>query len=253
MLALTDHDVDIVYGGVTFSSVVGIDASNIEGSAALDVDNLEVSGFLNAVGISESAVAAGLWDFAAVQVSRVNWRDLSMGEDKLKSGWLGQVSLGRNNFTNEVRGLTQKLQQTIGESYSPSCKANLFDSRCKVVATEGVWKFSSVTVAVVSDPARTFEGGGLTQTTDFFTAGRVLWDRRGQRRARQGDQVFHDGWHCDAAGADAPTRSQSVMSAPSTQAARSAGNSTASASSRTAKNHRGFPFLPGDDVTLRGY
>src|SRR5262249_8202327 len=38
----------------------------------------------------------------------------------------------KQQFIAEVRGLTQRLSQTIGELYSASCRATLGDSRCKV-------------------------------------------------------------------------------------------------------------------------
>jgi uncharacterized phage protein (TIGR02218 family) len=42
------------------------------------------------------------------------------------------VSLKKHQFVAEVRGLAQRLSQTIGELFSPSCRATLGDNRCTV-------------------------------------------------------------------------------------------------------------------------
>src|SRR3546814_10269824 len=53
------------------------------------------------------------------------------GAVMLKTGLLGDAVLKDVDFTVEVRGLSQLLQADIGEVYSPECRANLGDHRCK--------------------------------------------------------------------------------------------------------------------------
>lgn len=175
VLAVTlDHDMPITVDGVTYEPSLGMVPSNIETNSELSVDNLDAKGALMALGVAEDDIAAGLWDLCDVRVMRVNWRDLTMGVEKLKRGTFGEISLGRGSFSNEVRGITQKLQQTIGEVVSASCKANLFDARCGVVATEGDWKFSGVAVTTATS-ARQIAASSLAQAAGFFDAGKVTW------------------------------------------------------------------------------
>ena len=48
-------------------------------------------------------------------------------------GQFGEVVLTEQGvFRTELRGMTQALQQRIGELYSPECRADLGDHRCKV-------------------------------------------------------------------------------------------------------------------------
>ena len=56
-----------------------------------------------------------------------------MGKIILKTGLIGDIKIGRQTYTCEVRSLSQMLNQSISNSYSPSCSANLYDSKCKVV------------------------------------------------------------------------------------------------------------------------
>lgn len=96
------------------------------------MDNLDIDGIIDSAYIAEADIHAGLYDYAQIEIFMLNYMDISQGELHIKTGWLGEVSYGRNNFVAEVRGLSQKLSQTIGELFSPSCRANLGDKRCKI-------------------------------------------------------------------------------------------------------------------------
>lgn len=129
----TDHDRDLVVDGDTYLSAIGYSRTAISNDMTLSVDNLDVMGFLDNETITAEDLRAGAYDFAEVHCFSVNWNDLTMGILKQRRGWLGEVTLGENGvFKAELRGLTQALSQKIGEVYSPECRADLGDSRCKV-------------------------------------------------------------------------------------------------------------------------
>lgn len=128
----TDHDRDLAIDGVTYLAESGYTASSVETTDALNVDNLEVAGMLVSPAITEADLRAGLWDFAAVEIFRVNWADLSQGREYVRVGHLGEVSAGRGQFTAELRGLMQHFSRVIGQLTSPSCRASLGDARCQV-------------------------------------------------------------------------------------------------------------------------
>jgi len=174
IMAITlDHDRPLVYQGVVYEPKFGAMPSTIETTGALNVDNVDIKGALLALGVNEADIAAGLWDGAHFIAYRVNWRDLAMGAEILKSGTFGEISVGRGTFTQEVRGITQKLQQVLGEVVSPSCKADLFDAKCGIPTTEDVWKFSDLEVHG-TPTALTFELN-VSKESGFFDAGKVTW------------------------------------------------------------------------------
>lgn len=174
VMALTvDHDRPLVYQGVVYEPKFGAMPSTIETSDALNVDNVDIKGALMALGVSEQDISAGRWDGCHFIAYRVNWRDLGMGAEILKSGTFGEISIGRGTFTQEVRGITQKLQQVLGEVVSPSCKADLFDAKCGIVPIENSWKFSNIPVTGTS--SRSQFTAGIAKADGFFTGGKVLW------------------------------------------------------------------------------
>jgi uncharacterized phage protein (TIGR02218 family) len=174
VLGFTSHDRDIVFEAVTYKAATGFTPSAIENSAALNVDNLDVEGMLADGSITEADIMAGKYDFAEIEIFQVNYADLTQGALKLRRGWLGEVSFHKNSFVAEVRGLTQRLSQRIGELYSPSCRATLGDSRCKVsMAAHTVT--GSVTSAISAqecmDSTRSEATGLFNFGTITFTSG----------------------------------------------------------------------------------
>jgi len=165
VLGFTDHDQDIVFdlgdgaGSVTYMATTGYTRSDIAGASDLSVDNLEIAGMLQSPSITEADLYAGVWDFAQIKIFALNWQDTTMGALILRVGWLGEVTVGRNAFKAEMRGLTQAYSRTIGELTGPSCRNKLGDSQCAVNLAPFTATF---TVTGVNADNQTFTCG-LTQ------------------------------------------------------------------------------------------
>jgi hypothetical protein len=168
----TTHTSDLVVNGVTYQAAAGYTPTAIASNADLAVDNLEVIGFLNSAVITESDINAGLWDYAAIEIIRVNYADLTMGSEWMRKGTLGQVSTGRHSFIAEMRGMTQPLQQAVGRIVSPSCHASLGDAQCGVNMA-GFTVTGSVTSLIdqhrFNDTARTETNGAVTRAISNIT------------------------------------------------------------------------------------
>lgn len=130
VLGFTDHDADLTISGVTYVARGGFLPSDVESQTRLAVDNLEAAGFLDSETIPAEDLAAGVWDFALVEMFRVNWADLTMGSESLMKGRIGQVSQERGTFRAELRGLTNAYSQTIGKVCQPTCRAQFGDAQC---------------------------------------------------------------------------------------------------------------------------
>ena len=131
IFGFTDFDQPITFGGITYLSAGGYTHSQINMGSDLSTSNLEVDAIFDSSVITPDSLESGLWDFAAVTASLVNYADLSMGAVLLDSGVLGQVTLLNGQYKAELRGLAQIVQQEQGEVYSPTCRAQFGDSRCQ--------------------------------------------------------------------------------------------------------------------------
>lgn len=165
----TDHDSDLVVGSVTYMASTGFNPSAISHNADMALDHLDVAGMLDSASLTEADILAGLYDFAEIEIFQVNYADLTQGTLKLRRGWLGEVSVNKGRFVAEVQGLTQRLTKTIGELYSPSCRAELGDAKCTVNLTSFT---DTGTVTAVTDNRR-FEASGLSEAAGFFTFGKI--------------------------------------------------------------------------------
>ena len=129
----TDHDRDLMVDGEVYQASAAYSRTAISNDAGMGVDNLDVEGVFDSAAVTEEELRAGLFDRAEVRIFLVNWADPSMGILRLRRGWFGEVVLTEQDvFRTELRGLTQALQQRIGELYSPECRADLGDQRCRV-------------------------------------------------------------------------------------------------------------------------
>jgi uncharacterized phage protein (TIGR02218 family) len=167
----TNHDQSLSISGVTYLAETGFSATAIRTAADFAVDNLDVMGVLDAATITAADLRAGLWDFAAVEIFDVNWATLADGVLNQRKGWIGEVRSGRSGFVAELRGLTQRLQQTIGRLYGAACDAELGDARCGV--TLASYTVTGTVTGVTS--RRVFADSALTDADGYFDQGKITW------------------------------------------------------------------------------
>lgn len=188
----TDHDNDIVYEdnaswispendsvvGVTYKAAYGQVPSEIASSNDLSVDNLSINGIFDLNGISRADMLTGRFDHAEVKLFIINWNDHNMGILPLPGcGYLGEVIFRDQQFTAELRGLVQALQQPYGGLFTRSCRATLGDSLCQVDLS-GFTSTGTVT-AVTDDKEFTATLSGNTPAggseTGWYTHGLITW------------------------------------------------------------------------------
>ncbi|MCB2081362.1 MAG: DUF2163 domain-containing protein [Hyphomicrobiales bacterium] len=171
VLGFTDHDQNITFESQLYVASGGFTPSAIAGSTDLAVDNLDVEGVLEDSSITAEDLLAGVYDFAEIEIFMVNYTDLTQGRLWLRRGWLGEVRVDRQRFVAEVRGLTQALSRTIGELFSPSCRAKLGDGRCKVnLASHTV----TGTLTSVTDN-RSFADSSRTEAAGTYDYGKITF------------------------------------------------------------------------------
>src|ERR1700752_2377009 len=183
VFAWTDCDQPITIGGHTYLPIDGYAATSNLGKADFLVDNMEVVSFLDSPAITESDVASGKWDYAAVDVFMVNRNAIAHGNYYMRHGWLGQVAIKAPGvYTAEIRGLSQAIQNNLGDLLTPTCRWTLGDvdaygnalpnSHCTVNLS--TYKVSGVAVTAVSTNQE-FAASSLTQAAQYFAFGSLLW------------------------------------------------------------------------------
>lgn len=75
----------------------------------------------------------GVYDSAAVTVRVFNWQQVSLESSIIFKGNFGSIQMTDQNVaTVEIVGILAQAQALVTEQYSPVCRADLGDRRCKV-------------------------------------------------------------------------------------------------------------------------
>lgn len=193
-LTYTDNDVD-TYSSPVINTVVyepdsGATASATDNNSDMTVSNQELVGFLDSPRITEKDIVAGKYDWCVVEIRMVNYMDLTMGDLLIKKATIGNLKIKNHQFTAELRGLEFYLGTNIGETYGPTCRADLGDSRCTkdmtlyiqtgVVVSETDLRTFAPAAYPLGSPAGPLVMRGSTTPTDpapdgWFTGGVVTW------------------------------------------------------------------------------
>lgn len=169
VVTATAHDRNIVFDGLTYLASAAYTPSDVESGSDMAPDNLEIEGFLASPHITTADVHSGIWDYAAIEIFEVNYKDLSMGRNLIRSGTLGEVKSGQASFRAELRGLMQAYSRRIVRLIQATCDADLGDARCKInLAT---WTVTGTIDSVTSN--RQFTDAARTEANDWFTAGKI--------------------------------------------------------------------------------
>jgi uncharacterized phage protein (TIGR02218 family) len=243
VLGFTDHDVDLVVDAVLYKARAGMTATAVTSSLGLQVDNMDIEGLLSDEAIAEVDVIAGKYDYAAVEVFIVNYKDIAAGKLALTTGWLGEVTLKGQQFVAEVRSLSQKLQQTIGEVYTSTCRASLGDIRCK----KNLSTFTATGVIDTVQSNERFYDAARTEVTGYFSYGTITFTSGNNNGFTTEIREFTNG----AFALFIPTpKALQVGDSYTAIAGCDKRLDTCIARFNNAVNFRGEPYVPGTDKIL---
>lgn len=130
-LGFTDHDRDLEVESVTCRARSGWTGGAAECAAGLTSGSLTAAGGLDDAAITESDIAAGLYDGAEVELWRVDWSNPAL-RVRLWCGRIGRIAREGDAFTAELDGPLAALERVVGRTYGRSCDAALGDARCGV-------------------------------------------------------------------------------------------------------------------------
>ena len=144
VLGLTSHVADVTIPSlfvapgtnVVCSAASGFLATDIAMTDTLSQNNLDVQGVLDSASITESAIRAGLWANADLEIVEFDYNDYATtGLNPKFCGTIGNISSDGLRAYCEQRGLTQPLEANLEGVVSYECDAKLGDARCGVDLT----------------------------------------------------------------------------------------------------------------------
>jgi uncharacterized phage protein (TIGR02218 family) len=243
-IGFTDCDVVLNFDATVFEADAGFTASSIESSLGFSVDNMEAEGALQSAKLEDARLKAGDFDHAAIEVWRVNWKDVTQ-RVLLRKGHLGEVTYGDSAFTAEVRGLAHVLSQQKGRLFQFGCDAEWGDVRCGVNANAAAFVDGGVVTSVepsaVVLSSIAFVDDWATRGTMNFTSGAGNGRTLGVKRQRNmGALTRVEFWA-------ALPFNVAVGDTVQLRAGCDKQFSTCQNKFSNGPNFRGFPHMPGTD------
>ncbi|MEA2898974.1 MAG: hypothetical protein QOJ84_4589 [Bradyrhizobium sp.] len=245
VMGFTDHDRDLVVGGVTFRAGTGFSSSEAASRFDLSVDGAEISGALADDSLTDADLAAGRYDAALVETWLVDWSEPSLNVLTAR-GTLGEVRREGQAFVAELRGLADLLSQESGRLYTARCGADLGDARCKVDLSNPALRGTGAVGAV--EGTSIFLASGLDGFADgWFSLGWLTWTSGANnglaseiKQHRLARLTLWQAMPEPIATGDAFTVTAGCDKSFATCRARFA----------NTDNFRGFPQIPGNDFLL---
>lgn len=177
-MRLTSAVRDSIVDGQTYSAEQGFTISSLESSSGLAVGNLELTTPDDGTLFDPLDIKAGIWANARFRIFRYNYMSPGDGIDTLMTGTFGEITLPDSSIKIELRGPQQKLQQTVGNASSKTCRARFCDfpspagnNFCRLDVAGYTY---AGTVTSVTDNG-TFSAAGMSQGDGGFTEGILTW------------------------------------------------------------------------------
>jgi len=161
VVRLASYPFDLVMSnGAVYQSAAGMNASSFTAETGFAASVVDIEGFIGFAGITRDAVASGVFDGAIAYCFVTDFLNPVEDEEEVVSSICGKTTIDDDKYRIEEMALVDLLNQTAGDSISPSCR-NVFGGQeyggCKVnlVAITVTGTLTHVTSAlVIRDSAR---------------------------------------------------------------------------------------------------
>lgn len=175
IFGFTSHDRDIAVDGVVYRAVPSFLPSAFVSTAAFEAGDIELSGMLSSSAVTEADLAAGRFDFARLTVSLMNWAMPGEGSIALATGTLGAVRWEDGAFRAELHTDSARFDQVVTENYSPECRADFGDRRCRVDLAKHRVLARVTGAAGRSEFSGTGVTGALVAAANWYAYGPLRW------------------------------------------------------------------------------
>lgn len=135
-LRFTDHDRNIIRNGFTYYAESGLSIAAITTTSNRTPQVAELRVFFGTGFVEELDCIRGVYDDANFAVRLVDYEHIEYDQMDLMYGTLGSFENTHKGYGSfEVNSLYNRTRKQLGEVYSPECRADLGDARCKLPLT----------------------------------------------------------------------------------------------------------------------
>lgn len=166
----TSHHATQTISGASYTGGM-LDVSTIVTMAGLAVPNLELTTLDDGTVFTTADIRSRRWTNSTFTIFRYNYVTPADGVDNLLAGHFGEITQNDASVVVELRGLVQRMQQSIASLSTPTCRARLGDARCGVAL--GPFTVTGTLTSVTSN--QVFRDSARSEAADTFTEGQITF------------------------------------------------------------------------------
>jgi hypothetical protein len=129
----TDFDKDVEVSGEIYDSSISFNPTTYSSALGLQIENMEVTGPVDNLGINDFDIIKNLFYGAEVWVFSVDYKNIANGTNNILYGTIGEIELTDKTFKFELRGISKRYVNLYSNYYGKICRARLGDSKCNVI------------------------------------------------------------------------------------------------------------------------
>lgn len=169
VLAFTDFSEDIEFESISYKSF-GIDNKKYSNFSDITTDDTEVIATIDDSNIKKEFILSNDFDDAEIDIFFVNTEHLDYGSIILTSGFIDSVSTVEDRIYFNIKGKLSLLEKTIGDTYSPLCRAKFCSKKCSLDILN--YKFTGKITNVIEDTVFYTDSSTIkSKEKDYFKYG----------------------------------------------------------------------------------
>lgn len=240
-LGFASHDRDLTFSGICHRAAPGMVPAAVRLTGDIRDDSAEVEGALSHEAISADDLSNGMFDDAAIMVGAVDWESLEHAV--LYSGRIGRIEDDSRGFTAQLRSAKHTLQKDLVPRTSPTCRAQFCGPGCGLSASRFTTRHRLAAIDHAANRIQVYASLGSE-----WLDGLVRMLDGPQTGLSFGIIDVVDGWLT----LDRPIAASTPLGS-ALALLEGCDHTIASCAERfdNARNFRGEPFLPGNDLLAR--
>ncbi|MDR2777415.1 MAG: DUF2163 domain-containing protein [Rickettsiales bacterium] len=171
-LGFTEGPKDIRLDDLLYRSCCGFEEDRQTSFSDMTSGNCNLIAIIDNVNVDRREVLSGKFDGAAVDIFMVNREHLDYGKITIIGGFVDSIGIEGEKIRFDIVGVLSVLEKTMGDIYSPLCRAEFCDHRCSLDAQN--YTFSGTIASLTSEiEFHTSSESVLEKEDDYFKYGLV--------------------------------------------------------------------------------
>jgi uncharacterized phage protein (TIGR02218 family) len=172
MLGFSECPEDIVVEDTLYRSCCGFEESGQSSFSDMTSGESSLVAIVDNVGVDIGEIISGKFDGAMVDIFMVDREHLSYGKISIISGSMDSIKISGERVYFNITGIMGVLEKTIGNVYSPLCRAQFCDAKCSLNIHNHTF-FGEITSVPNETEFHTDSESILTKAEDYFKYGLV--------------------------------------------------------------------------------